>query len=223
MRTITDPDIEAYATELSSAEPPLLQELAAATRDFSQSHGMMVGRLEGRFLNMLVAAVGARRVLEIGTFTGYSALSMAEALPEDGRLITCELDDRHADVAERFFQRSPWGDRIELRRGPALETMRQLEGPFDFVFIDADKAGYIDYYEASLPLLSDRGLIAVDNVLAGGRVIDPSDVSEHGSAIRAFNGHVAADRRVERVLVPIRDGVLLLRRRGAVQSRQAGA
>jgi caffeoyl-CoA O-methyltransferase len=213
MSDITQPDIEAYATEHTSPEPALLQELAAATREFSQSHGMMVGRLEGRFLKMLVAAVGARQVLEIGTFTGYSALSMAEALPDDGRLVTCELDERHADMAQSFFDRSPLGRRIELRRGPAIETLRSLTGPFDFIFIDADKAGYRDYYEATLPLLAPGGLMAVDNVLAAGRVIDVNDRGDHVVAIRAFNNHVSADDRVERVMVPIRDGVLLIRRR----------
>jgi caffeoyl-CoA O-methyltransferase len=212
MTDITDPKIEAYATENTSAEPPLLRELAAATREFSRSHGMMVGPLEGRFLKMLVAATGARRVLEIGTFTGYSALSMAEALPDDGLLVTCELSDEHADMAQSFFDRSPLGRLIELRRGPAIDTLGQLDGPFDFVFIDADKAGYVDYYEAALPLLAPTGLIAVDNVLAGGRVLDSDDRSEHTASIRRFNEHVAADDRVERVMVPIRDGVLLIRR-----------
>ena len=213
MSQITNPAIESYAAQHSSAEPELLRELAAATRDFSESHEMMVGRLEGRFLKMLVAAVGARRVLEIGTFTGYSALSMAEALPPDGLLITCELDERHAAMARSFIDRSPYAEQIELRVGPAIDTLRGLEGPFDFVFIDADKGGYIDYYEAVLPLAAPGGLIAADNVLASGLVVDERDESRHGRAIRAFNEHVAGDGRVEHVLVPIRDGVMLVRRR----------
>jgi caffeoyl-CoA O-methyltransferase len=211
MPEITDPAIEQYAAEHTSPESPLLLELAQATREFSKSSGMMVGQLEGRFLKMLVAAVGARRVLEIGTFTGYSALSMAEALPPSGQIITCELDRNHADMARRFIDRSPYADMIDVRVGPALETLRGLEGTFDFVFIDADKASYLDYYEQVLPMLSVGGLIAADNVLWSGRVIEQDD-SECTTALRRFNDHVAADKRVECVMVPIRDGVMLIRR-----------
>ena len=212
MTEITDPEIEQYATEHTSLEPPLLVELAQATREFSTASGMMVGRLEGRFLKMLVAAVRAQRVLEIGTFTGYSALSMAEALPPSGRLITCELSEDHAAMARRFIARSEYADMIEVRVGPAIETVRAIEGVFDFVFIDADKPSYLDYYEASLPLLSAKGLIAVDNVLQAGRVLDANTDNQNAAAMRSFNDHVAADRRVECVMVPIRDGVTLIRR-----------
>jgi caffeoyl-CoA O-methyltransferase len=212
MPEITNPSIEDYATEHTSVETALLVELAQETRDFSRMSQMMVGRLEGRFLKMLVAAVGARRVLEIGTFTGYSALSMAEALPASGKLITCELDRNHADMAQRFIAKSAFQDVIEVRIGPALETIRSLSGPFDFVFIDADKTGYLDYYEAVLPLLSPGGLIAVDNVFQGGRVVDPAEDADNVVAIRQFNDRVASDKRVECVMVPIRDGVTLIRR-----------
>ncbi|HWH23759.1 MAG TPA: class I SAM-dependent methyltransferase [Candidatus Limnocylindria bacterium] len=213
MPDITDPQVEAYATEHSSTEPPLLVELAAATRAFSENSQMMVGRLEGRFLKMLVALTGARRVLEVGTFTGYSALSMAEALPADGRLITCELDDRHAELARQFIDRSPYREMIEIRVGPALETIEGLEGPFDFVFIDADKQGYRAYYEAALSRLAPGGLIAADNVLWSGRILDDGAQDEQTRAVRDFNRHVAADPRVDCVVVPIRDGVSLIRLR----------
>lgn len=212
MTDITDPEIEQYAAEHSSPEPALLIELAQATREFSSASGMMVGRLEGRFLKMLVAAVGARRVLEIGTFTGYSALSMAEALPAGGKLTSLELSEEHAEMARRFIGRSEFADRIEVLVGPALETLRTLEGPFDFVFIDADKPSYLDYYEAVVPMLSPRGLIAVDNVFQSGRVVDPANSSQNVVAMRRFNERVAADDRVECVMVPIRDGVTLIRR-----------
>lgn len=212
MTEITDPAIEQYATEHTSPESPLLVELAQATREFSKMHQMMVGRLEGRFLKMMVAAVGARRVLEIGTFTGYSALSMAEALPAQGQIITCELDRNHADVARRFIAKSVYADMIEVRLGPALETIRALDGTFDFVFIDADKPSYLDYYEAVLPLLAVGGLIAVDNVFQAGRVVDPAEDGVNTVALRRFNDHVLADKRVECVMVPIRDGVTLIRR-----------
>ncbi|MDP8905209.1 MAG: class I SAM-dependent methyltransferase [Chloroflexota bacterium] len=213
MTDITDPDVERYASEHSSPEPPLLAELAEATRAFSASHGMMVGRLEGRFLKLLVAAIRARRVLEIGTFTGYSALSMAEGMPPDGEIISCELDERHAEMARRFIARSPYASRIDVRVGPALETIEGLEGPFDFVFIDADKTGYRDYYERALPLLSEGGLICIDNVLWSGRVVDPSDQSRNTVAMRELNDHIGGDSRVECVMLPIRDGVTLVRKR----------
>jgi predicted O-methyltransferase YrrM len=209
---ITDPAVEQYATEHTSVEPALLVELAQATREFSKASGMMVGRLEGRFLKTLVAAMGAQRVLEIGTFTGYSALSMAEGMPVSGRLITCELNLDHAEMARRFIARSSYAEMIEVRVGPALETLRSLDGTFDFVFIDADKPSYVDYYEEALPRLSDGGLIAADNVLWSGRVTQPIDDSPQTAALRRFNDHVAADKRVECVMVPIRDGVTLIRR-----------
>ncbi len=212
MTDITNPELEQYAADHTSPEPPLLLELAQATRELSSAHQMMVGRLEGRFLKMLVAALGAQRVLEVGTFTGYSALSMAEALPPAGKLITCELDEGHAALARQFIARSPYSEMIEVRVGPALETIRSLEGEFDFVFIDADKPSYLDYYEAVVERLSPGGLIAADNVLWSGRVIDSNDESANTVALRRFNDHVAADKRVECVMVPIRDGVTLIRR-----------
>lgn len=212
MTDITDPQIETYAAEHSSPEPPLLTELAQSTREFSTAHGMMVGRLEGRFLKTLVAASKARRVLEIGTFTGYSALSMAEALPADGQLITCELSRKNADMALSFIGRSPYRDMIEVRVGPALDTLRALDGQFDFVFIDADKPGYRDYYETVLPMVVPGGLICVDNVLWSGRVMDDTETDKNTVALREFNDHVVADHRVECVMVPIRDGVTLIRK-----------
>jgi len=153
-------------------------------------------------------------VLEIGTYSGYSALSMAQTLPQDGHIITCELDEERADVAERHIAAAGLADSVEVRRGPALETVNTLDGPFDLVFIDADKGGYLDYYEAVLPKLSDRGLIVVDNVLWSGRVAeDPSDDDEDSTrALRVFNDHVAADERVVNVMLSVRDGVTLVRR-----------
>ncbi|HUG48486.1 MAG TPA: class I SAM-dependent methyltransferase [Candidatus Limnocylindria bacterium] len=212
MTDITHPRIEDYAARHSSPEPPLLIELAEATRGFSDDHGMMVGRLEGRLLKLLVAISRARRVLEIGTFTGYSALSMAEALPPDGRIVTCELSERHADVAQSFIDRSPHGAQIEIRRGPAGATLAALEGDFDFVFIDADKTGYLAYYEAVLPKLRSGGLIAADNVLWSGRVLDEASDDADTRALREFNAFVATDARVECVMLPVRDGLTLARK-----------
>ena len=213
MSPVVDEGLEAYAAEHSTPEPELLASVAARTRATLSDPQMMVGPLEGRFLEMLVHLSGACRVLEIGTFSGYSALSMAPALPAGGRIVTCEVDPEIAAVARRHFENSPWGDRIELRVGPALETIATLEGPFDLVFVDAEKTEYRDYYEAVLPLLSERGVIAVDNVLWSGRVLDPADDSHSTRAIRAFNDHVAADERVVAGMVTVRDGVTLIRRR----------
>jgi caffeoyl-CoA O-methyltransferase len=211
---VVNEDIEAYAAAHTTPEHPLLSDVAAATRESQgDSHGMMVGLLEGRFLETLVWLSGARRILEIGCFTGYSALSMAAALPPDGTITTCEIDPERAAIARRHFDASPWADRIDLIVGPALESLTLLMGPYDLVFIDADKVSYAKYYEAALRLLSDRGLIVADNVLWSGRVLDESDQSDATTAIRAFNDMVVNDPRVTCVMATVRDGVLLIRRR----------
>lgn len=211
MSFIVDEAIEGYAEKHTTAPEPLLAELAAETRESMASPQMLTGTIEGRFLELLVAGTGARRVLEIGTFTGYSALSMAAALPPDGHVDTLDIEPRHAEVAQRYFDRSPHGDKITLHLGPALETLRRLEGEFDFVFIDADKENYDAYYEAVLPRLAERGLVAIDNTLWSGRVLDPAD--DNARAIAALNAKIAADERVVAVQLTVRDGVTLVRRR----------
>ncbi len=210
-RHITDPEIEEYARRHTSPEPDLLTEVARNTREFSRMHGMLTGQLEGRFLKMLAAISGAHRILEIGTFTGYSALSMAEALPTDGKVTTLELDESHAELARRHFAASPHGHKIEVLVGPAIDTLQTLEGPFDMVFIDADKPSYPQYFEAALPLLSERGFICVDNVLWSGQVLEDGDNEDWTVALRRFNDMVVNDQRVECVVVPIRDGVTIIR------------
>lgn len=209
---ITNPVAEDYSRLHSSPEPALLSQVMENTRDFSGSYGMLTGHLEGRFLKMLVAISGARRVLEIGTYTGYSAMSMAEALPEDGQLITCELDERHAELARRHIATSPDAAKIEVRVGKAIDTIASLDGTFDMVFIDADKTSYRAYYDAVLPLLSPRGFICIDNVLWSLRVVDPSDNDPSTVSMRELNDYIASDKRVECVMVPIRDGVTIIRR-----------
>ena len=174
---------------------------------------MLTGAVEGRFLEFLVYALGAKRVLELGTYSGYSSISMAAGLPEGGHIDTCEFDETHAEVARRYIAQSPFADRITVHLGPALETIEKLEGEFDFVFVDADKENYVNYYEALLPRLADGGLMALDNTLWSGRVLDDSDDSEGTRAIKAINERIASDDRVTSVMLTVRDGITLVRRR----------
>ncbi|MCH7953013.1 MAG: class I SAM-dependent methyltransferase [Chloroflexi bacterium] len=212
MLTLVPEEIEAYAQDHSTAVPPLLAELTQATQEkFGGLAMMLSGQVEGLLLQTLVASIGAKRALEVGTFTGFSALMMAAALPDDGEIVTLEISAEHAAFARSFFERSPDGHKVRLIEGPALDSLQTLEGPFDLVFIDADKAGYVDYYEAALSMLSERGVIAVDNVLWSGYVLDPKE--DDGRAIAAFNDHVARDERVSHVLLTIRDGIMLIRRK----------
>jgi caffeoyl-CoA O-methyltransferase len=179
---------------------------------------MMVGPLEGRVLEMLVFASSPQQVLEIGTYSGYSSISMAAGLPAGGSIVTCELSEKHADAARRHIAAAGYSDQIQVVVGRAIDSLDDLPGPFDFVFIDADKGSYVDYYEAVLPKLSERGMIAADNTLWSGRVIDASDQEADTLAIRAFNDHVAADERVVEVMLTVRDGITLIRRRDTAPS-----
>jgi caffeoyl-CoA O-methyltransferase len=203
---IVDPRVERYAERLSSSHEPLLAELSEETAQELGSTEMLTGPVAGRLLEFLVWIAEPLRVLEIGTFSGHSALAMAAALPEGGRIDACEIDPERARFAQRYFDRSPHGSKITLHVGPATTTVERLEGDFDFVFIDADKGGYVGYYEAVLPRLSRRGLIVADNTLASGRVVDGSP------PVAAFNEHVAADPRSVQVLLSVRDGMTLIRR-----------
>jgi len=212
---IADPRVEQYAVEHTSGEPAYFAALAERTRAETDAPTMMVGTLEGRFLSALVALSRPQLVLELGTFTGYSALSMAESLPPGGRIITCDFNEKHVAMARQNIASTPYADRIEIKVGPALESIASLDGPFDMVFIDADKVGYLAYYEALLPKLAPNGVILVDNVLWSGRLLDDSDDSEATQALRVFNDHVAADDRVEVVMLTVRDGVSLIRHRRA--------
>lgn len=208
MIALVDEKIEAYAADHTRAQPELLERLAQETHRSMKDAEMLTGRLEGGFLRLMVRAFQARRIVEIGMFTGYSALSMAEALPDDGKLITCEVNPEAEAIARRYFRESPHGDKIEIRMGPALQTLEKLEGPFDFAFIDADKENYPSYYELCLERLRPGGAIAVDNVLWSGRVLDPQD--KETRAIATLNERVSKDHRVDHVLLTIRDGVMLV-------------
>jgi caffeoyl-CoA O-methyltransferase len=212
MSFIVNEDLERYALEHSTADPEIFRRLEEETRATQTAPQMMVGPLEGQFLGWLVRLSGARRILEIGTFTGYSSISMARALPEGGRITTIEIDQETSDTARRYAEHAGVGDRIEFRVGTALDELQALDGPFDLVFIDADKESYIDYYENVLPKLSERGFIVADNVLWSGRVVEDGG-DESTQAIKRFNEHVAADERVESLMLTVRDGMTLIRRR----------
>jgi caffeoyl-CoA O-methyltransferase len=214
MTDIVDPALEAYATAHTTAPPDHLEALASELVVTLQFPNMMVGRLEGRYLEMLVFALSATSVLEIGTFGGYSALAMAAGLAPGGHITSCEISPEHAAFARRHIAVSPYADRIEVLEGPAIDTIATLPGPFDLVFIDADKSSYPAYYEAVLPKLAPRGIIAADNTLWGGRILDPSDTSDDTVALRAFNDFVASDPRVVAVQTTVRDGVTLIRKAG---------
>ena len=201
--------IERYAADHSAAASELLQRLGAETRATQASYGMSVGQVEGTFLSFLVFMKKAQRVLEIGTFTGWSSIAMASALPPTGTLVTCDMNEETTAIARRFAEEAGVADRIEYRVGPASETLASLEGPFDLVFLDANKDGYVDYYEALLPLLADDGVIVADNTLFA--LLD-GDIA---ASMERFNTHVRDDPRVECVLLTIRDGVTLIRKRQA--------
>ena len=206
-------EVEAYAERYTTARADLFDRLSEETRATQQSPQMMVGTVEGAFLSFLVTMTKAMRVLEVGTFTGWSSIAMARALPPGGSIVTCDVNEETTAVARRYAEEAGVADRIEYRLGPAVETLATLEGSFDLVFIDADKGGYVDYYEAVLPKLAPRGVIVADNTLWSGAVADEADVHELTEDVRAFNDHVLHDDRVEAVLLPFREGVTLIRRR----------
>jgi caffeoyl-CoA O-methyltransferase len=201
-----------YAHAHTTPPSALLQELLATTEaQMGTRARMLSGPIEGRLLQMLAMALDARRVVEVGMFTGFSTLMLAAGMAEDGELITCEIDPQAIALAQSFFARSPFGHKITIREGPALETLRSLSGPVDLAFIDADKSGYISYYEAILPLLRPGGIIVADNVLRGGGVVHPQTDNER--AMAEFNEHVHNDPRVRNVTLTVRDGIMLIRPR----------
>ena len=208
---IVPDELERYAELHSTPNDELFERLAAETRAQTDCPQMMVGLLEGQLLALLVRLSRARRILELGTFTGYSSISMASALPDDGRIVTCDVDPEATAIARRYMDESGHGHKIEIRLGPALETLAGLGGPFDLVFIDADKVNYRNYYEAVLPKLADDGLIVVDNVLWSGRVLG-NNPDATTRALQEFNDHVRRDRGVVAVMLTVRDGMTLIRK-----------
>ena len=204
---LTQPLYE-YVTKVGVRETPVQRQLRRATRRLPMA-GMQIGSDQGALLQILVRLVRAKRCIEIGTFTGYSALAVALALPADGRIVCCDVSEEWTAIARRYWKKARVNHKIALRLGPAEETLASLRGSFDFVFIDADKPNYWKYYERCLELLRTGGLIAVDNTLWGGSVINPDKQGESTRALREFNKRVAADRRVDIALVPVGDGMTL--------------
>lgn len=214
MKPLVLPEIEAYAEAHSASESDVCRALREETYCAMELPQMLVGPLEGAFLKMMAQLIRARKVLEIGMFTGYSALGFAEVLPEDGVVITCEIDPAPAALARKYFARSPHGRKIEIRMGPALETLRGLTGPFEVIFIDADKANYVEYYRRAVELISPDGVILIDNVLWSGDVLVQPAPDRSTAVIQELNRLVASDQRVSCVLVTIRDGVFVIRPKG---------
>jgi caffeoyl-CoA O-methyltransferase len=200
-----------HGTPPDAVQRALIEETAA----LGAVAGMQIAPEQGAFLTILTRLLGARRAIEIGTFTGYSALCIARGLPADGELVCCDVSEEWTKVGQRYWADADVGDRIQLRIAPALDTLSTLSGgaPFDLAFIDADKPNYGNYFDALLPLMKPNGAILVDNVLWDGRVIDGSADDENTAAIRAFNDKVAADERVDCVMLPIADGLTLCRKR----------
>ncbi len=209
------PEIHSYLVEHGTPPDSIQRALIEETAELGGLALMQVAPEQGAFLTLMARLLGARRAIEVGTFTGYSALCLARGLAEDGLLITCDVSEEWTAIARRYWEKAGVADRIELRLASALDTLRSLprEEAFDLAFIDADKPSYIAYYEEILTRLRPGGVILADNVLWMGRVADPSADDEHTRAIRTFNDHVARDRRVDAVMLPISDGLSLLRKR----------
>ncbi len=223
MKSLVLPDIEAYAEAHSMPESDVCRRIREETNRTMDCPQMVVGPLEGAFLKVMALSVGARRVLEIGTFTGYSALCMAECLPEDGMVITCDIDPESTDMAKRYWAQSPHGTKINLRLAPALETMSTLTGTFDLIFIDADKANYVNYFRQALELISDQGVILIDNVLWNGDVLKLPAPDTNTAAIQELNRVVHAEPRVSAVLLTIRDGIFLIKPQSILKRKRVKA
>jgi caffeoyl-CoA O-methyltransferase len=211
MADIVSEEIERYAEAHTTPPTELQRRLADETRETLRSPQMLTGVVEGRLLEFLVFALRPQRVLELGTYSGYSSLAMASVLPPGGHIDTCEVEEAHAEVAQRYLDEAGVGDRVTIHLGPALETIERLEGEFDLVFIDADKVNYPAYYEALVPRLAADGIMVLDNTLWSGRVLDRDDSPEAQMFVE-LNARIASDPRVTAVLLTVRDGVTLVRR-----------
>ncbi len=214
-RPLIDPAIERYVLDVSLREAPILRELRDETARLPNA-GMQIGPEEGQFMQLLVRLLGVRRYLEIGTFTGYSSLAVALALPDDGRVVACAVSAEYTAIAARYWERAGVRARVDLRLGRAVDTLDRAIAAgesYDLAFIDADKSAYDAYYEACLQLVRPGGAMLIDNVFWGGAVLDPSATDEDTRALRTLNAKIGTDERVEACMLPIRDGVTLVRRR----------
>ncbi|CAN5785304.1 MAG: O-methyltransferase [Ilumatobacteraceae bacterium] len=213
--SIVSPAIAAYLRDHAAPADEVLRELQERTAELGRIAAMQVSSEEGALLTLLTALVGVTQAIEVGTFTGYSSICIARGLAPGGRLVCCDVSEEYTAIARDAWHRAGLDDRIELRIGPALATLQALESgtSFDLAFIDADKPGYVSYYEELVPRLRPAGLILVDNTLWSGRVADPGATDETTAVMRAFNDHVTADQRVESCILPISDGLTLVRKR----------
>ena len=213
--TALTPELYAYLVAHNPPQDAVLRDLAEETAALGGISIMQIATEQGAFLTFLARVLGARRAVEVGTFTGYSAISIARGLAADGTLVCCDVSEEWAGIARRYFARAGLTERITLKIAPALDTLRALPRTqdIDLAFIDADKTNYRNYYEELLPRLRPNGVIVFDNVLWGGAVVDPSDTSENTVAIRALNDFLARDERAEAVMLPVADGITLVRRR----------
>ena len=206
--------IEQYIDDHTDDVSPLLRDLVEETEEVTGLSRWSIGKVEGKLLQLLVKISGARKVVEIGTFTGFSALIIAEALPEDGRLITCEINEKHAEIARRYFTKSPEGAKIDLKLKPAMETLKGIaDGSVDFVFIDADKPSYGQYFDEAVRILHSGGLVFVDNVFWRNKIFKQPITNENARAIAAFNEKVKNDDRTEKLMLSVRDGIYLIRKK----------
>ena len=201
-------NLKKYILDVSSPNTALFETLIKETAELTSAQHMLCGPIEGQLLSLLVTLLQAKNCLELGTFTGFSALHIAQALPADGKLITCEVRKQHAEIAQRFFDNHPDGHKIDIRLGEALETISTFSQPFDFIFIDADKANYPLYYDHLIPLLRTGGIMVVDNALWGGEVATP--ISKEAISIDKLNQKARADERVKTIMLTVRDGILLI-------------
>jgi len=202
--------VDAHTDDLSN----LLEDLLAETESITGRSRWSIGKVEGKLLQMLIKISNAKRVVEVGTFTGFSALAIAEALPEDGILTTCENSKEYADIAQRYFKKSPYGKKIQLKLGPALQTLGAMAANSqDFIFIDADKPSYSRYFDEALRILRPGGIIFVDNVFWRNKIFKKKISNENARAIAAFNEKVSRENRVEKVMLSVRDGVYLIRKK----------
>ena len=213
MNYVLDPAIDDYAAKYTSAEPQVLSELSRITHLRTMQPRMLSGHVQGRFLAMIVGLIQAKKILEIGTFTGYSAICMAEGLTNGGKIISIDINDEVLPIARKAVEQAGMQEKIELITGNAADVLPTLQGPFDLIFIDADKRNYAKYYELSLPLLRKGGLILADNVLWSGRVMDETVKDADTAALRSFSEMVQHDERVDNVMLTLRDGVLMIVKR----------